>query len=136
MLHAREDSARMTRWRFFDYCSGAGNDLIEDWYQDLPEDAQADFDTTLKVLSATEDWRGLKEFKMLRRCGLGEIRFRTANVQYRVAGFFGPGARTFSLFAGCQKKQKVYDPPDSFGLAMERRKRLNRGIGRLRERLI
>src|SRR5437762_2423997 len=114
-------SAIIRPWRFFDYCSEAGNNLIEEWYQNQAEEAQADFDTTLKYLSITEDWRGLKEFKMLGRDGLGEIRFRTNNVQYRPAGSFGPGDRMFTIWVGCKKKQNVFDPPDAFEIAIKRR---------------
>jgi hypothetical protein len=52
----------MALWRFIDYCSPAGNNLIEDWYWNLPEEAQAEFDAALKILSITEEWRGLSEF--------------------------------------------------------------------------
>lgn len=118
-----------------DYCSPAGKNLIEDWYQSLGPSAKADFDTTLKTLAITEDWRGLKQFKMLQR-GLGEIRFKTDNVQYRPAGFFGPGERTFSIYVGCTKKQNVYDPPDAFELARKRKANVDSGQGGLRERFV
>lgn len=119
-----------------DYYSPAGNNLIEEWYQDLSPNAKADFDTTLKTLSITSDWRDLREFKMLGQHGLGEIRFKSDNVQYRPAGYFGPGERTFSLYIGCKKKQKVYEPPDCFGLAEKRKSKLGRGEGELRERIL
>lgn len=118
-----------------DYCSAAGNNLIEDWYRALPEEAQADFDATLKFLSITEDWRGLKEFKMLGMEGLAEIRFKSRNVQYRPTGSFH-GERTFAIWVGCTKKQNVYDPPDAFDLALKRRKLFKRREGTLRERTV
>lgn len=64
-----------------DYCSPAGNNLIEEWYSDLPDEAQAEFDVTLKVLSITEDWRELSEFDNLGREGLCEIRFKANKVR-------------------------------------------------------
>ena len=36
----------LAAWRFVDYCSEAGNDLIEEWYLDLPDETQAEFDVT------------------------------------------------------------------------------------------
>jgi hypothetical protein len=125
----------MALWRFMDYCSPAGNDLIEDWYQGLSPSAKADFDTVLKTLAITNDWRGLKQFKMLKG-GLGEIRFKTENVQYRPAGFFGPGEHTFSIYVGCTKMQNVYDPPNAFELARKRKANVQCGQGRLRERIV
>jgi hypothetical protein len=118
------------------FYSPAGNNLIEEWYLDQPEEAQAEFDVTLKGLAITEDWRGLPEFKSLGIDGLCEIRFKAAKVQYRPAGFFGPGAKCFSIYVGCYKKGKVYSPPDAFDLAMKRRGKVLRGEASLRERFV
>lgn len=96
---------------------------------------QAEFDVTLKYLSITEDWRGLTSFKPLRD-GLFEIRFTSAKVQYRPAGIYGPGVRTFTILIGCKKKMKTYDPPDAFITAKHRRKLLEQGRATLRERII
>jgi hypothetical protein len=126
----------MALWRFMDYCSPARNNLIEEWYQSLPDEAKSEFDVALKVLSIVEDWRGVHEFKCLGFGGLCEIRFKALNVQYRPAGYFGPGARCFSIYVGCKKKGKVYTPPDAFDLASERRCRVLRGEATLSERLI
>jgi hypothetical protein len=125
----------MALWRFWDYCSPAGNNLIE-WYQDLPDEAQAEFDVTLKTLSITEDWRGLSEFDSLGRDGLCEIRFKAAKIQYRPAGFFGPGIKSFSIYVGCSKKGNIYTPPDAFDLAIKRRGKVQRREAFLRERFI
>jgi len=126
----------MALWRFKDYCSPAGNNLIEQWYLELPEEAQAEFDVTLKALSIAEDWRDMSEFKHLGREGLCEIRFKSGNVQYRPTGFFGQGARTFSIYVGCRKKGKVYEPPDAFDLAIKRKKLVERGEASLIERTV
>ena len=126
----------MALWKFMDFHSEAGNSLIEEWYSKLDAQAKADFDTTLKNLSISPDWRGMKEFKHLGRKGLCEIRFKTANVQYRAAGFFGPGSHTFSILVGAKKKQRVYDPHDAFDLALKRRDGLKQGKGSLRERIL
>ncbi len=118
-----------------DYCSPAGNNLIEDWYLDLPDEAQAEFDVTIKTLSISADWRGMAEFESLGRDGLCEIRFKAGKVQYRPAGFFGPGAKCFSIYVGCFKKGKVYKPPDAFDLAIKRKGKVERGEAFLRERI-
>jgi len=126
----------MALWRFLDYCSPAGNNLIEDWYLGLSEEAQAEFDVTLKTLSIAHDWRGMAEFKNLGRDGLCEIRFKSGKVQYRPAGFFGPGVKSFSIYAGCRKKGNIYNPPDAFALAITRKGKVTRGEASLRERII
>lgn len=73
---------------------------------------------------------------MLGRHGLGEIRFKTANVQYRPIGSFGPGERTFTIWVGCSKKQKIYDPPNAIDLALRRKNLYTQGRGSLHERLV
>jgi hypothetical protein len=118
-----------------DYCSPAGNNLIQEWYEDLLPQARADFDTTLKTLAIASEWRELKQFKALGK-GLGEIRFKSGGVQYRPAGYFGPGARTFSIYVGCHKKQNIYDPPNAFELAAKRKAKVEAGEGSLCERAV
>lgn len=119
-----------------DYCSPAGTNLVEAWYCRLPESVQAEFDVTLKILSIADDWRDLKEFKHLRQKGLCEIRFKVANVQYRPAGFFGPGPRCFSIYVGCKKKGGKYDPPNAFELALKNKSRVEQKEGFLIERYV
>jgi len=119
-----------------DFCSPAGNDLIEEWYLDQLPEVQAEFDVVLKTLSITRDWRELQEFKHLGRDGLGEIRFKAGKTQYRPAGFFGPGEKCFSIYVGCSKKNGIYNPPNAFDLAIKRRGKVMRGEATLRERII
>jgi hypothetical protein len=126
----------MALWRFMDYRSAVGNNLIEEWYINLPEEAQVEFDVTLKTLSIATDWRGMAEFKSLGLDGLCEIRFKALNVQYRPAGYFGPGARCFSIYVGCRKKGSIYTPPDAFDLAAKRRGKVMRGEASLHERFV
>jgi hypothetical protein len=90
----------------------------------------------MEIHGLTEDWRELSEFKHLGREGLCEIRFKAGKVQYRPAGFFGPGAKCFSIYVGCQKKNDVYNPPDAFDLAIKRRGKVQRGEATLRERIV
>ena len=119
-----------------EYHSASGNNLIEEWYLGLPEEAQANFDVTLHLLSITNDWRGLSQFDSLGRHGLCEIRFKSGGIQYRPAGFFGPGEKCFSIYVGCKKKGRVYDPPDAFDLALKRCAKVKRREAFLRERII
>jgi hypothetical protein len=126
----------MKYWRFMDYYSEAGNDLIEDWYRGQSPGVRADFDVTLRNLAGTVDWHGLTEFKALhgKHSGLGEIRFKSGKVQYRPVGRFGPGQREFTLLVGCYKKQRVYEPPDAFDLALRRWSLYKQGRATIHER--
>lgn len=119
-----------------DYCSPARNNLVEAWYCGLAAVAQAEFDVTLKTLSISEDWRELKEFKHLGRDGLCEIRFKAANIQYRPAGFFGPGPKCFSIYVGCKKKGGKYDPPNAFELALRNKNLVEQKEAFLIERFV
>lgn len=125
----------MGLWRFMDYCSEAGNNLIEEWYEDQDPAVQADFDTVLKTLSMAQSWHGMQEFKALGD-GLYELRFKTGRVQYRPAGSFGPGRMVFTIWIGCCKKMNIYDPPDAFERAKKRRSLHQQGKGSLCERTI
>jgi len=125
----------MKTWRFWNYCSEAGNNLIERWYQDQNASVQADFDVTLNNLAGMQDWRDTHEFKMLKGkfSGLGEIRFKTGNVQYRPVGMFGPGEKTFTILVVSYKKGSVYHPPDAFDLALRNKSLIAQGRGRIVE---
>ncbi len=126
----------MKFWRFYDYCSPAGNNLIEEWYADQETDVQAAFDITLNNLAGLRSWHGRTDFSMLHgaHARLGEIRFKTGKVQYRPVGFFGSARGTFILLVGASKKQNVYTPPNAFDLAVTRRRLLAQNVGRTEER--
>jgi hypothetical protein len=128
----------MRIWRFFDYCSEAGNNVTEDWYCDQSVEVQADFDVTLAMLAGLNEWRNLSQFKMLagKHSGLGEIRFKSERVQYRPVGTFGLGSYKFLLLVGACKKGNIYKPPDAFDLALQRKKLFFSGRGSMRERLL
>jgi len=108
----------------------------KEWYLDLPEEAQAEFDVTLKTLSIAEDWRGMSEFEHLGLNGLCTVRFKAGKVQYRPAGYFGPGEKCFSIYVGCRKKGNVYTPPNAFDLAAKNKGRVERGEASLIERTV
>ena len=128
----------MRYWRFLNYCSAAGNNMIEGWYQGLPVEAQADFDWVIQELAGTEDWRESGRSKPLhgRQRGFVELVFKTNNVQYRPIGRYGPSQREFTLLAGCSKKQRIYTPPDALDQAVKRWSLLQQGRGSLCEHFL
>jgi len=129
----------MKFWRFYDYCSPAGNNLIEEWYDDQDVNVQAAFDATLNNLAGVRMWHDRTDFKMLhgKHSGLGEIRFKVGKVQYRPVGFYGDDERgTFILLVGASKKQNVFTPPNAFDLALTRQRLLAQNAARTEEREI
>jgi hypothetical protein len=124
----------MKYWTFRDYLSPAGNNSIKAWYEALDPDAQADFDTTLGNLAGVENWLfpPIAEFSRLRGKKfrqLGEIRWKTANVQHRVIGYAESG-RVFVLLIGAYHKQRVYTPHSALDEAVRRRALLRLGRAR------
>jgi hypothetical protein len=65
-------------WIIRFYAAPSGRRVVEDWYNDLSDNAQAAFDTTLEYLSQRRitEW-GRPEYAPLtgKHGGLGELRF-------------------------------------------------------------
>jgi hypothetical protein len=128
----------MSKWRIKAYWLPGGTCPIQDWYrrQDVP--VQAEFDAALQTLQATVDWTDTKSFGVLKRNheGLGEIRFRLETPErrrFRPVGIWPPLAKgEFVLLMGCEKKRNgVLVPEHAFTLALEYRRRLAYGEGRI-----
>lgn len=121
----------MKYWKFKDYCSPAGNNKIREWYEGLGVDAQADCDTTLNDLAGTKNWEvpQINEFGRLQGKKwkpLGEVRWKTANVQHRIFGYFGADG-VFILLIGATHKQRVYQPRNALDDAAKRYRQVERG---------
>ena len=122
---------------------------MEDWYQAQDPEVQAQFDTTLLILGATDDWgnEDVEEFKPLteRHQGLGEVRFyinalapgakRPHRRRFRPVGIWPSINREFILILGCEKQGKTSIPHGAFDKALEHKADLQQGKGRLRERI-
>ena len=124
--------------------------VVEQWYIAQDPEVQAEFDATLLILRATEDWedRSVKEFKTLtrRHAGLGEVVFhintlapgakRPHRRRFRPVGIWPPTAdREFVLILGCEKRGREFIPHDAFGKALVYKAMLEQGRGTTRERL-
>jgi len=96
-------------WRFLDYHCG-GNNLIEEWYLDQPEEAQAEFDVTLKTLSITEDCEDcLSSIVRARWIMRNPIQGRKNPVSSsRILRTWG---EVLSIYVGCSKKGRIYTRP-------------------------
>ena len=137
----------MTLWRFSDYCTADGKNLIQQWYSEQDEAVQAVFDETLLTLRVVEDWAdpGVMEFKELTRehRGLSEIRFDIPVVdpntkklfkrRFRPVGIWRPDRREFIFLLGCEKSGRTYKPHNAFGLALAHKEQFEQGKGMICE---
>mgnify|MGYP000863774547 CR=1 FL=1 len=121
-------------WRFFDFITESGENLIAAWYEAQDPDVQAQFDATLLFLRATHDWEypRIDEFKALtgRNQGLGELRFdvrvnrhgsrNPVKRRFRPVGIWPPvSPNSFILILGCEKSGRgTYVPHCAFDIAM------------------
>src|SRR6266849_5914645 len=106
----------MSLWAFFDYITEDGRNLVHDWYVIQDPAVRAQFDATLFILGALQEWEGVEEFKPLtnKHLGLGEIRFhvdettpgakRPHRRRFRPVGIW-PKLKDgeFILILGCEK---------------------------------
>ena len=127
-------------WTFWDYVRG-GNNPIEEWYQNLSDEALNLFDGILKNASKTEhpiNWIGFKRFLKgkYKQGRLWELFFRADKRQHRVIGFFRDQRKQAGLLMGCYHKQNVYTPPDALDTAFKRAKDIREGRATLHERKI
>lgn len=99
-------------------------DVIDQWYQQQPEDLQAKFDARIQYLrqQPIANWKE-PHFKNLARDGkgLGEIRFEFQNVQYRPLGFFSETRLEFVLLLATTKKGNAFDPRNAIDLCQRRK---------------
>ncbi len=130
----------MAAWQIKAYYLRGGTCPIRDWYRAQDVAVQAGFDATLDILKATVDWTDSKAFKVLKRgqAGLGEIRFRLGEPElrrFRPVGMWPPiNNREFILLVGCEKKSNgVLIPDDAFELALEYKRRWERGEGEVHD---
>ena len=140
----------MALWRFFDYITEDGQNLVEDWYIVQDPAVQAQFDATLLILSAVDDWEDedVEEFKPLthKHIGLGEVRFyldafapgakKPHRRRFRPVGIWPPAVdREFVLILGCEKSGRTFIPHDAFGVALSHKALLEQGRGTTNERI-
>ena len=114
-------------WSFWDFQYPNNTDPVEDWYQELSEEAQFHFDGLLKDIHKTANpihWVGFRRFLKgkSQQERIWELEFKADKRQYRVLGCFGNARKQAILLVGCYHKQRVYTPPDALDLAYKRRK--------------
>ena len=140
----------MALWRFFEYVTEDDENLMAAWYAAQDPEVQAEFDATLLILRATDDWENedVEHFKPLvkNHVGLGEIRFyveglapgatRPHRRRFRPVGIWPPTTdHEFVLILGCEKSGRTYIPHAAFELALHHKAVLDQGRGTVRERI-
>jgi len=115
----------MGLWRFRDYVSSRGIDVIEEWYSSLPKRSQVAFRQRLMHLRdrPQSEWESPSAKPYAKRLpdGIWEIRFLKDDVQHRPLGFFGPRAGEFTLLMGAAEKGGRFVPRDARRKAVQRK---------------
>jgi phage-related protein len=118
------------KWRFFDYAEG-GNNLIEDWYRPLSEEARNAFNALLKNTCKIElplHWTGFKYLKGTpKEERIWQLDFIADKRQYRVLGIFGQVRKQAIVILGCYHKGDVYTPQNALETARRRARALREG---------
>jgi Phage derived protein Gp49-like (DUF891) len=113
-------------WAFRGYQTAVDGQPVQDWFDDLPEDAQDEARAAIGYLQhlPIRLW-GPPTFKHLGN-SLSEIRFRLLTVRYRIYGYFGPKGyvRTYTFLHGTDKK--VSNDRDGKELASDRLGKIER----------
>ncbi len=107
---------------------------MTDWYNELPERTRVKFDRRLVYLRQIALWQ-MPHYKLLSGKplkGLGEIRWKSDNLQHRVVGFQREN-REFVMLIGCTHRQNVYDPPSALKTAAARMKDVKNGEVEVRD---
>jgi phage-related protein len=128
----------MDSWKFMDYISPVGRNVIQDWYDRLLMRERADFDAFIRILAKTAEWK-YPDFRWLqgkKYRGIGEIRFDSEKKAHRVVGYFSLTSHQYVMLIGCFHKQRVYTPANALDTAVQRKKLLEQGRGGIHERKI
>jgi hypothetical protein len=125
----------MAVWIFKGFLSESGRDLFQEWYEQLPERAQAKFDTILEYLRDTPhtQWSTTVVLPLSEAEGIFEIRFKIRNVLYRPLGCFGPSRGEFTLLVPAREHGNRFEPNNAITLAEARRTLVLKDKGRARE---
>ena len=118
----------MNEWRtpIRCYVSPAGNNLVADWYEGLSVQAQSDAYEFLKNMRKTREWK-MPDYRprLGGNPGLGELRWRSENKQYRILGFFKDGC--WQALVGCIHKGQAYNPREALETAKRYKRQVEQG---------
>jgi hypothetical protein len=118
-------------WTFYGFETPAGNRLIRDWIVGLPDEARYELIDILVLMKTRphDEWPA-EHFKPLEDA-LSEIRFRGADCNWRIYGYFGPDGykQPYTFLVGTEKK--VSNQRDAKQLAKDRRSQIQHGAAKV-----
>ena len=123
-------SERNANWIFNTFLSpGTGAAIVQDWIDDLSEEAKQELETTLDYLQILplDKW-SKPEGKVLKE-GLSEIRFDADQAPHRIYGFPWPTGALYRwnyTMLHAHNKAKGRSQQDQIALAKKRKKQLER----------
>src|SRR4051812_41344152 len=113
-------------WTFWAYLTPAGGQIVQEWYDEQPEEVQYEVYDSLAYLQNLPNhlWKR-PHFDTLGGQGISEIRFKVDGSTYRIYGDFGPERSQYTALAGTDKK--VNNQRHVKGEAVKRNKKIQRG---------
>ena len=116
-------------WTFDDFVDASGESVIEQWFLQIGEEAEAFIERRLKDMSPMRLWPE-KWASKYKGTDLIELRITFRRVQYRPLGCYAPEYH-FWLLAGAIEKGKI--PKSDIETAETRRKMVENGVRKVRE---
>jgi hypothetical protein len=119
-------------WTFYGFCSAAGNELVQDWFDSCDEEVRDEIRDSLLYHEKLERhlWKR-PGFDELGAEGISEFRFKVLSATWRIYGDYGPKRHEYTFLHGDEKKVKN----DKTGkrVAKERKKLLEQGKASVHE---
>ena len=116
-------------WAFYGYCTLAGGEEVQEWFDGLLEEEQDEARDVLVYLRSqpVNLWSKPEYFPL--GDGLSEIRFKvnSLNRVYRIYGFFWPKGERFSYTLLLGRDKKVGNPKHEIAEARKRKSRVETG---------
>jgi len=113
----------MDEWQFRCYLDEDGVDVIDDWIRAQPDAFQGQIETRLRFLrqQPRDYWvRPLFDTLGAECSGLGELRLKYKNVQWRIIGF-ASGQMEFTWIFVAQEKGNRFVPKNTCDIAQRRK---------------
>lgn len=110
-------------WSFMEFKSSSGRGAITQWVvKEIEMEAEIKFHEILRNLQNSPRDLWVRPDYAPFDPEIGEIRFKSNNLQHRVFGFFLAEAKQYVMLLGCTKKGRIYTPRDAEETARNRKR--------------